>query len=184
MIKNLPTHFFAWYEKSFSWNNHNKNFVMLSKNLLDSSKFFLIVRQAIFFWPRFDWPKTRGTFSEISNIKILKVSTNKFSVFLSKKWSFQLVYYDIITETCYVIGRRKTCYQQIIQTKLTFHVRTLPTPSPCIIWQTFPSSQISVILQYFCKIFPKVPFFEYARCCPKFLDNTLGPGLSLGTLNY
>ena len=130
MIKNLPKHFFAWYEKSFSWNNHNKNFVMLSKNLLDSSKFFVTVRQAIFFWPRFDWLKTRGTFVEISNIKILKVSTNNFSVFLSKKWSLQLVYYDIITETCYVIGRRKSCDQQIIQTKLTSHVRTLPPPPP------------------------------------------------------
>ena len=128
MIKNLPKHFFAWYEKSFSWNNHNKNFVMLSKNLLDSSKFFVTVRQAIFFWPRFDWLKTRGTFVEISNIKILKVSRNNFSVFLSKKWSLQLVYYDIITETCYVIGRRKSCDQQIIQTKLTSHVRTLPPP--------------------------------------------------------
>ena len=130
MIKNLPKHFFAWYEKSFSWNNHNKNFVMLSKNLLDSSKFFLTVRQAIFFWPRFDWLKTRGTFIEISNIKILKVSTNNFSVFLSQKWSLQLVYYDIVTETFYVIGRRKSCDQQIIQTKLTSHVRTLPPPPP------------------------------------------------------
>ena len=183
MIKNLPKHFFAWYEKSFSWNNHNKNFVMLSKNLLDSSKFFLTVRQTIFFWPRFDWLKTRGTFIEISNIKILKVSTNNFSVFLSNKWSLQLVYYDIITEFCYVIRRRKTCYQQIIQTKLTSHVRILP-PSPCITWQTFPFSQIGVILQYFCTNFPKMPFFEYARRCPKFLDNTLGPRLSLGTLNY
>ena len=128
MIKNLPKHFFAWCKKYFSWNNHNKNFVMLSKNLLDSSKFFVTVRQAIFFWPRFDWLKTRGTFVEISNIKILKVSRNNFSVFLSKKWSLQLVYYDIITETCYVIGRRKSCDQQIIQTKLTSHVRTLPPP--------------------------------------------------------
>ena len=172
MIKNLPKHFFAWYEKSFSWNNHNKNFVMLSKNLLDSSKFFLTVRQTIFFWPRFDWLKTRGTFIEISNIKILKVSTNNFSVFLSKKWSLQLVYYDIITETCYVIGRRKSCDQQIIQTKLTSHVRTLPPPptppSLCITWQTFPSSQISVILQYFCTNFPKVPFLNMPDAAPNF----------------
>ena len=44
LTKNLLKHIFAWNKKSFSWKNRNKNFVMLSKNLLDSSKFFLIVR--------------------------------------------------------------------------------------------------------------------------------------------
>ena len=100
LIKNLPKHVFAWNKKYFPWNNYSKNFVMLSKNLLDSSKFFLTVRQAIFFWPKIDWLKTRRTFTEISNIKVLRVSTNNLTVFLSYKESLQLLYYEIITETC------------------------------------------------------------------------------------
>ena len=44
LAKNLPKHIFAWNKKSFSWNNHKKNFLMLSNNLLDLGKFFLPLR--------------------------------------------------------------------------------------------------------------------------------------------
>ena len=54
LTKNLPKDIFETYilkyifmletRNLFSWNRHKKNFLMLSKNLLDSRKFFLTLR--------------------------------------------------------------------------------------------------------------------------------------------